>query len=42
LLLDEIEVERRHEDQNPRVPWLEIRERFPHQWLLLEATEAHS
>jgi hypothetical protein len=22
--------------------WPEIRERYPHQWLLLEATEAHS
>jgi hypothetical protein len=22
--------------------WSEIRERFPHQWLLVEATEAHS
>lgn len=42
LLLDEIEVERRREDQNPGVPWAEIRERYPHQWLLLEATEAHS
>lgn len=42
LLLDEIEVERRREDQNPGMPWPEIRERYPHQWLLLEATEAHS
>src|SRR5690242_12532621 len=37
LLLDEIEVERRREDQSG-MPWPEIRERYPHQWLLLEAT----
>lgn len=42
LLLDEIEVERRREDQSAGMPWQKIRERFPHQWLLLEATEAHS
>ena len=42
LLLDEIELERQREDQSPGMPWPEIRERYPHQWLLLEATEAHS
>ncbi len=42
LLLDEIEVERRGEEQRSGMPWPEIRERYPHQWLLLEATEAHS
>jgi len=42
LLLDEIEVERRREDQSPGMPWPEIRERYPHQWLLLEAAEACS
>ncbi len=42
LLLDEIDVERRREDQRSGMPWPEIRERYPHQWLLLEATEAHS
>ena len=42
LLLDEIEEERRQQDQNSGMPWPEIRERYPHQWLLLEATEAHS
>jgi hypothetical protein len=42
LLLDEMEVEGRREDQSLGMPWLEIRERYPHQWLLLEATEAHS
>jgi hypothetical protein len=26
----------------PGMPWPEIRERYPHQWLLLEATKAHS
>ena len=41
LLLDEIEGERR-ENQSPGMPWPEIRERYPHQWLLLEATEARS
>ena len=39
--LDEIEEERRR-DQSSGMPWPEIRERYPHQWLLLEATEAHS
>jgi hypothetical protein len=42
LLLDEMEQERPRENQNPGMPWPEIRERYPHQWLLLEATEAHS
>ena len=42
LLLDEIELERPRENQSPGMPWSEIRERYPHQWLLLEATEAHS
>ena len=42
LLLDEIEVERRREDQRSGMSWPEIRGHYPHQWLLLEATEAHS
>ncbi|HKH43190.1 MAG TPA: hypothetical protein VKM72_00855 [Thermoanaerobaculia bacterium] len=42
LLLDKIEAERRREDQSTGMPWQEIRERYPHQWLLLEATKAHS
>lgn len=42
LLLDEIEMERQREDQSSEMSWPEIRERYPHRWLLLEATEAHS
>ncbi|HEY4594382.1 MAG TPA: hypothetical protein VIJ61_18325 [Thermoanaerobaculia bacterium] len=42
LLLEKIEVERRREGQSPGMPWPEIRERYPHQWLLLEAMEACS
>jgi hypothetical protein len=41
LLLDEMDVGER-EDRSPGMPWPEIRQRYPHHWLLLEATEAHS
>jgi hypothetical protein len=42
LLLGEIDMERKREDQSSGIPWPEIRKRYPHQWLLLEATDAHS
>ena len=42
VLLDEIQTERRREASGAGMSWQEIRGRHPHQWLLLEAIEAHS
>jgi hypothetical protein len=42
LLIDKIQTERRREGHSAGMSWQEIRERHPHQWLLLEAIEAHS
>lgn len=41
-VLDEIQAERRREGDRAGMPWQEIREHYPHQWLLLEAIKAHS
>lgn len=42
VLLDEIQTERQRDVPSAGTSWQEIRERHPHQWLLLEAIEAHS